>query len=97
MNYRHRQQLKRSSNGFAFRSQATIANFFLPPTAASPERYLHFHVADHGDVMLGAIFGVGPDRTSLDIEYEQEQATIWEPLPRGYLAIADDPGETWYC
>ena len=66
--------------------------FLLTANGGVPERYLHFYVADHGDVMLGAIFGIGPDRTSLDVQYEQEQATIWEPLPRGYIAIANDPG-----
>ncbi len=32
--------------------------FLLTANGGVPERYLHFHVADHGDVMLGAILAL---------------------------------------
>jgi hypothetical protein len=42
--------------------------------------------------MLGILYGVGSERTHADLEYEQEEATLWDPLPDGYLAIGSDPG-----
>lgn len=51
-----------------------------------------FEVPARGDVMLSVLYGVGSERTALDLEYEQEQATQWDPLPPGYLAVGEDPG-----
>jgi hypothetical protein len=51
-----------------------------------------FMVPGHGLVMLGVLFGVGPERVSLDLEYEQKEATQWNPLPPGIVAIGEDPG-----
>jgi hypothetical protein len=51
-----------------------------------------FMVPDRGAVMLGVLFGVGTERKALDLEYEQEQATMWDPLPPGHIAVGEDPG-----
>lgn len=51
-----------------------------------------FTVPGQGDVMLGALYGIAPERRSLDLEYEQEEVAMWNPLPPGLLAIGCDPG-----
>jgi hypothetical protein len=51
-----------------------------------------FTVPQRGDALVGILYGIRPERISCDLEYEQEQATLWDPLPAGYIAIGDDPG-----
>lgn len=51
-----------------------------------------FTVPGRGDVMLGMLYGIGPAPSPSDLEYEQELATLWDPLPSGWLAIGSDPG-----
>jgi hypothetical protein len=51
-----------------------------------------FTVPDRGDALVGILYGIRRKRDSCDLEYEQEQATLWDPLPTGYIAIGDDPG-----
>jgi hypothetical protein len=38
------------------------------------------------------LYGIGRERTAGDLEFEQKQATLWDPLPPGFLAIGHDPG-----
>ena len=51
-----------------------------------------FKVPDRGLALVGILYGIRDQRTSCDLEYEQEQATFWDPLPDGVIAIGDDPG-----
>lgn len=51
-----------------------------------------FMVPGHGLVMLGVLYGVGPERVSLDLEYEYGEATQWNPLPPGFVPVGADPG-----
>lgn len=51
-----------------------------------------FTVPDRGDALVGILFGLREERTYGDLEWEQEQATLWDPLPPGYIAIGVDPG-----
>jgi hypothetical protein len=51
-----------------------------------------FTVPDRGDALVGILYGIRNERDSCDLEYEQEQATLWDPLPKGLVAIGNDPG-----
>src|SRR5947209_2981519 len=51
-----------------------------------------FTVPDRGDAMVGILYGLRGERTNADLEFEQEQATLWDPLPPGFIAIGHDPG-----
>jgi hypothetical protein len=51
-----------------------------------------FTVPDHGDALCGVLFGIRDERRAADLEWEQEQAKQWDPLPRGFVAIGRDPG-----
>ena len=51
-----------------------------------------FVVPERGPALVAILYGVRDERTSADLEYEQEQVTLWEPLPEGFVAIGDDPG-----
>jgi hypothetical protein len=51
-----------------------------------------FTVPDRGQASVGILFGIRDERISCDLEYEQGQANLWEPLPDGFLVIGDDPG-----
>jgi hypothetical protein len=51
-----------------------------------------FLVPDRGLALAAILYGVRSERIQADLEYEQEQATLWDPLPPGYVAIGHDPG-----
>ncbi|QEG29619.1 SMI1 / KNR4 family protein [Gemmata obscuriglobus] len=51
-----------------------------------------FVVPNRGPALAAIFYGVRSERTHADLEYEQEQATLWDPLPPGFLAIGHDPG-----
>ncbi len=57
----------------------------------SPEPDI-FMVPGHDLVMLGVLYGVSTKRASLDLEYEYEEATQWNPLPPGFVPIGEYPG-----
>jgi hypothetical protein len=51
-----------------------------------------FRVPDRGDALAGWLYGIRDERTDGDLEWEQGQATLWDPLPDGFIAIGEDPG-----
>lgn len=51
-----------------------------------------FLVGDRGAALVAILYGVGPERSPGDLEYEQGEATQWDPLPPGCVAIGHDPG-----
>ena len=51
-----------------------------------------FTVPDREDALLDILYGLRNDRTDSDLEFEQEQAALWDPLPVGFVAIGHDPG-----
>jgi hypothetical protein len=51
-----------------------------------------FLVPDRGPAMVGILYGVAPERSPADLEYEQGEAALWDPLPTGFVAIGHDPG-----
>jgi len=51
-----------------------------------------FLVSDREAALVGVLYGIRDERISLDLEYEQEQATLWDLLPEGFVAIGEDPG-----
>lgn len=51
-----------------------------------------FVVPDRGPALAAILYGVRSERTHADLEYEQVEATLWDPLPPGFLAIGHDPG-----
>ena len=51
-----------------------------------------FLVPDRGAALADILYGVRSERTHADLEYEQKEATLWDPLPTGFLAIGHDPG-----
>ena len=51
-----------------------------------------FLVPERGPALVGILYGVRSERTHADLEYEQKQATLWDPLPPGFVAIGHDPG-----
>ena len=66
--------------------------FLLTTNGLCPETDLSFTVPERGTVLLGSLYGICADRTHGDLEHEQEDATLWDPLPVGYVAIGHDPG-----
>lgn len=50
------------------------------------------NVNDRGDALCAILYGIRDKRESADLEWEQEQASQWDPLPCGFLAIGHDPG-----
>ncbi len=51
-----------------------------------------FNVPDRGDALCGILYGIHDERDPADLEWEQEQASQWDPLPPGLVAIGHDPG-----
>jgi hypothetical protein len=66
--------------------------FLLKTNGLRPEPDLCFAVPERGEVMLGCLYGLKPERTSCDLEHEQGVITHWTPLPAGYVTIGEDPG-----
>src|SRR5262245_8630626 len=66
--------------------------FLCTTNGGCPEPNCFFMVPDRGPVMAGMLYGIRNQRTDGDLEYEQEQATLWNPLPPGFVAIGNDPG-----
>jgi hypothetical protein len=71
---------------------ADYKTFLLETNGLNPEPYLCFAVPEREEVMLGCLYGLKPNRTRCDLEYQQEMITQWSPLPTGYVAIGEDPG-----
>ena len=65
---------------------------FLRITNGGCPRPDGFQVPERGPAMVCILYGIRAERTPADLEYEQEQVTLWEPLPAGFIAIGDDPG-----
>jgi hypothetical protein len=51
-----------------------------------------FNVPDRGEALADYLYGVREERTYCDLEWEQRQASHWDPLPPGFVAIGHDPG-----
>jgi hypothetical protein len=51
-----------------------------------------FNVPDRGDALVDYLYGIREERTHGDLEWEQKQASLWDPLPAGFVAIGHDPG-----
>jgi hypothetical protein len=51
-----------------------------------------FAVPERGDALCGILFGVREKQGPADLAWEHQQASEWEPLPRGFIAIGRDPG-----
>ena len=51
-----------------------------------------FVVPERGQALVDILYGIRTERIGGDLEFEQEQAALWEPLPEGFVAIAHDPG-----
>src|SRR5689334_22640357 len=51
-----------------------------------------FTVPGCGDALAEFLYGIQAERTHGDLEWEQEQATLWDPLPPGFIVIGHDPG-----
>ena len=50
------------------------------------------NVPDRGDALCDILYGISKRREPGDLGWEQEQASQWDPLPRGFVAIGRDPG-----
>jgi hypothetical protein len=66
--------------------------FLLAINGGEPEPRL-FTVPGCGDALVAILYGIQVERTPGDLEWEQEQATLWEPFPPGVIAIGNDPGD----
>jgi hypothetical protein len=68
--------------------------YLLSANGGQPSKYLAFAIpeiaGDRGKVMLGALYGIGADGSSLDLltEYEEYKDVI----PNGFIPIGEDPG-----
>jgi hypothetical protein len=51
-----------------------------------------FQVPERGLALAAILYGIRDRRTHADLEHEQEEATLWDPLPPGFIAIGHDPG-----
>src|SRR5947207_601541 len=51
-----------------------------------------FTVPERGDAMVAILYGLRGQRTNADLDFEQPEATLWDPLPPGFIAIGHDPG-----
>src|SRR6266568_876623 len=51
-----------------------------------------FTIPERGDALLGILYGLGVERVAADLEFEQQEATLWDPLPPGFISIGHDPG-----
>lgn len=51
-----------------------------------------FTVPHRGDALCDYLYGIRSKRERCDLEYEQELASQWDPLPPGFIAIGHDPG-----
>lgn len=51
-----------------------------------------FNVPDRSDALCDILYGIHEKRGQSDLEWEQEQASQWDPLPLGFVAIGHDPG-----
>src|SRR5262249_49087927 len=49
-------------------------------------------VPNRGPALAAILYGIRDERTAADLEYEQEQATLWDPLPPRFVTIGHDPG-----
>ncbi|MDB5335309.1 MAG: hypothetical protein JWN70_928 [Planctomycetaceae bacterium] len=67
-------------------------DFIIRTNGLNPRGRLCFKVQQKDEVLLGCLFGIGTERSGGDLEYEQEDATLWDPLPPGMAAIGNDPG-----
>ena len=70
---------------------ADYRQFLLTTNGGTPTPK-HFTVPERGDAIADWWYSIRQERTPGDLEYEQEQAAFWDPLPPGFLAIAHDPG-----
>ena len=70
---------------------ATTNVSFRTVNGGRPDLHV-FMVPGHDLVMLSVLYGVGTKRVSLDLEYEYEEATQWNPLLPGFIPIGEDPG-----
>lgn len=70
---------------------AEYKQFLRVTNGGEPEPKV-FTVPGCGDALAAILYGIQDERTYADLEWEQEQATLWEPFPLGVIAIGHDPG-----
>src|SRR5438270_212759 len=70
----------------------TDYNPFLGTTNGGCPEPSCFMVPDRGPALAAILYGIRDERIAADLEYEQEQAALGEPLPPGFVAIGHDPG-----
>jgi hypothetical protein len=70
---------------------ADYKRFLYTTNGGCPESNC-FVVPERGPALVGILYGIRGERTNCDLEFEQEQVTLWEPLPAGFISIGDDPG-----
>jgi hypothetical protein len=94
------------TRGFGPVSARTVADFERRCGVSLPDDYTSFlrttnggvpepngfTVPGCGDALADFLYGIQAERTAGDLEWEQEQATLWDPLPPGFVAIGHDPG-----
>jgi hypothetical protein len=51
-----------------------------------------FHVPDCGGALADYLYGIRAERAHGDLEWEQGQTSLWDPLPPGFVVIGHDPG-----
>jgi hypothetical protein len=98
------------SGGFRPASAEEVADFERRAGVNLPGDYRHFLLTINGGspvpfrvVVPGRgvaradwLYGIRDERRAGDLEYEQGEAQLWDPLPPGWLAIGHDPGgNTW--
>jgi SMI1 / KNR4 family (SUKH-1) len=85
------QRIAACENGLGVRLPADYKHFLRTVNGGVPTPNC-FSVPDRGDALVDFLYGIGQERTAADLEFEQEQATLFDPLPPGVLAIGHDPG-----
>ncbi len=65
---------------------------FLRTTNGGIPKPNHFLVPDRGGALADFLYGLRTERMRGDLEFEQKQATLYDPLPPGFITIGHDPG-----
>lgn len=68
--------------------------YLLSQNGGSPSDYLEFRIpgvtGEMGEVMLGAMYGIGNRGNGIDLETQYEEFN--DVVPQGYIPIGEDPG-----
>jgi hypothetical protein len=65
---------------------------FLRTTNGGAPSAKCFTVPGRGGALCDYLYGIRQKREAGDLQWEQEQASLWDPLPAGFVAIGHDPG-----